>query len=86
MELRAKTATLAVAVMLTFAAMGFSQNITSMMVGDVTDSSGAAVPGADVTVTNQGTGTAAHTVTNAAGSYAVPNLLPGNYSVTCACV
>lgn len=82
MACKARIATLTIAIGLALAVMGFSQNITSVIVGDITDASGAAVPGADVTVTNQGTGISAHTLTNSAGSYSVPNLLAGTYTVT----
>jgi hypothetical protein len=82
MRCKAKTVILAIAIGLALPVIGFSQNITSMIVGDVRDSTGAVAPGADVTVTNQGTGISAHTVTDSAGSYSVPNLLAGTYSVT----
>jgi len=49
--------------------------------GTVMDSSGAAVPNAKVTVTNTQTGVAINTVTSSAGAYAVPQLVPGIYSV-----
>lgn len=50
--------------------------------GTARDSSGAVVPGVKVTVTNTGTGIAAKTVTNGAGVYVVPNLIPGKYVVS----
>lgn len=49
--------------------------------GTVTDSSGAIISNASVTITNQGTGQARQTTTNSAGTYAVTGLLPGIYSV-----
>ena len=58
------------------------QQIRGSIVGNVTDSSGAAVPGADVTVTNQGTGIAVKTTTGTAGTYTVPNLLAGTYQIS----
>ena len=82
MRCKAKTVILAIAIGLALPVIGFSQNITSLIVGDVRDSSGAVAPAADITVTNQGTGISAHTVTDSAGSYSVPNLLAGTYSVT----
>src|SRR5438132_1728072 len=60
----------------------YGQNIRGAIVGNVTDSSGAAVPGADVTVTNQGTGIAVRTTTGSAGTYTVPNLLAGTYQIS----
>jgi hypothetical protein len=50
--------------------------------GTVTDSSGAVVTGAAVTVKNQGTGVENHTTTSSAGTYAFSGLLPGIYSVS----
>jgi hypothetical protein len=50
--------------------------------GTVTDSSGAIVPGAQVTITNQGTSTTSHLVTGSAGTYVVNGLNPGKYTIT----
>jgi len=50
--------------------------------GTVTDTSGAVVPGATVTATNQQTGIASKTVSGDAGTYRIPGLIPGNYTVT----
>ena len=50
--------------------------------GTVTDPSGAAVPNAKVTVTNQATGVSSQTTTSASGGYTVGQLPPGNYTVT----
>jgi hypothetical protein len=49
--------------------------------GIVTDATGAAVPGARVTVTNRGTNAVRTTTTNEAGIYSVPSLVPGIYEV-----
>ncbi len=58
-----------------------AQNISSTIVGLVTDSSGAAVPGAQITVTNEGTGISNKTTADASGVYTVPNLQAGTYTV-----
>jgi hypothetical protein len=50
--------------------------------GVVTDTQGSAVPGATVTVRNEGTGVESVLVTNAAGAYSAPPLVLGTYSVT----
>lgn len=50
--------------------------------GTVTDPSGAAVPNAKVTVTNQATGVSSQTTTSVSGGYTVGQLPPGNYTVT----
>jgi hypothetical protein len=49
--------------------------------GLVTDQTGAVIPNASVVVTNEGTGVALSTVSNGAGLYATPLLIPGVYSV-----
>ena len=46
--------------------------------GNVTDPSQAAVAGATVTVTNQGTTLSRETVTNSLGEYTLPTLPPGD--------
>lgn len=50
--------------------------------GTVTDPSGAAVPGATVTLTSQETGLAKQTKTDSAGTYAIVALAPGHYIAT----
>src|SRR5215467_11912943 len=58
-----------------------AQVTTADIVGKVTDSSGAVVPGAQVTVTNLGTNITRSVVANETADYFV-NLLPvGRYSV-----
>ena len=49
--------------------------------GVVTDSSGAVVAGATVSVTNPETSVTRTAMTNSAGNYTFPSLLPGIYSV-----
>jgi hypothetical protein len=49
--------------------------------GTVTDSSGAMIPGAAVTATNEGTGVISKATTNSAGVYSFPRLLFGAYTV-----
>ncbi len=57
------------------------QGITGSITGTVTDSTGAAIPGAKVTITQTDTN-AVHTVTTSdAGTYTVPQLPPGHYKV-----
>lgn len=52
------------------------------IVGRVTDSSGAVVPGAQVTLTNSAKGLTATTATNASGSYQFPAISIGVYQVS----
>ena len=49
--------------------------------GRVTDSSGAVVPGATVTVTNTATNGTRNTTTNAEGLYTFPDVPPGLYGL-----
>src|SRR4051794_19967060 len=49
--------------------------------GTVTDSSGAAIPGASVTVTNTATRGTRETTTNADGLYTFPAVPPGSYEL-----
>jgi len=58
----------------------FAQVTTGSITGTVTDSGGAVVPGAKVTVTNTATGLSRVVETNAEGYYLVPNLPPGTYT------
>jgi hypothetical protein len=50
--------------------------------GSVTDSTGAIVAGASVTVTNTATGIQRVVQTNEVGNYSVPFLNPGTYDIT----
>jgi len=54
---------------------------TGALAGTVTDPSGASVAGAQVQVTNEDSGEVRTVTTGAAGSYVVPLLLPGRYTV-----
>ena len=47
----------------------------------VADTTGAGVPGAEITVTNVDTGVEFKTVTNDQGEFVAPNLIPGRYRV-----
>jgi hypothetical protein len=60
----------------------FAQQETATITGIVRDQSGAIVPNATVTITNVQTNITVKTETDAAGSYVVPSLRPGEYSVT----
>jgi Carboxypeptidase regulatory-like domain len=57
-----------------------AQTTTADVVGTVTDTSGAVVPGATVTMTNVGTNVSQTTVSNASGDYVFTLLQVGNYS------
>src|ERR1700681_5092347 len=55
---------------------------SSSIEGTVTDPSSAAVPGATITLLNQGTGIKITATTNGAGYYLFPSLPAGLFSVT----
>ncbi len=59
-----------------------AQTFRGTILGTVTDPSGAVVAGATVTVKNAGTGLTRTTQTSADGSYALPELPIGTYTVT----
>jgi Carboxypeptidase regulatory-like domain len=56
-----------------------AQTIRGALTGTVTDTTGAVVPGATVTVTNKATGISDSTASNAQGAYTFPLLQPGTY-------
>ena len=62
----------------------FAQKTTATIVGTVTDSSGAVVPGVNVTVKNEGTGFTRSNLTNTSGVYSFPELPLGTYTVEAA--
>jgi hypothetical protein len=61
----------------------FAQSVTAGDIsGAVTDSSGAIIPNASITVTNPATGATKTVTSGAAGEYRVSLLSPGSYKVT----
>ena len=58
------------------------QSVYGTVSGSVTDSTGAAVVGARVVAVNPDTRLTRETLTNSAGVYTLPTLLPGSYTVT----
>ena len=59
-----------------------AQSVRGAISGSVTDPSGALIPNATVTATNQGTGSKSVTHTTGAGVYRFPDLPIGTYTVT----
>ncbi|MGH9820481.1 MAG: carboxypeptidase regulatory-like domain-containing protein, partial [Pyrinomonadaceae bacterium] len=59
-----------------------AQGTTSRVTGIVTDTSGAAVAGATVTLTNEGTNASVSTQTGDSGSYTFDLIQPGRYQIT----
>ena len=58
-----------------------AQQVTGRLLGSVVDSSGAAVPNAAITITNQDTGVVRNTVSTSDGLYNDPQVPPGKYTV-----
>ena len=73
-------ASMFVATATTFA--GAQGSATSSISGVVKDSGGGVIPGATVVVTSNATTTKFETVTNSTGSYSVPPLPAGTYTVS----
>src|SRR5207245_4130834 len=69
------------AVLFAFAAPARAQVDTGSIVGTVSDESGAALPGATVTATQERTGLTVTVTTNDKGQYVLPNLKVGTYTV-----
>jgi hypothetical protein len=65
-----------------FASVSYAQVDTGAIVGTITDQSGAVVPGAKVTLTNEGTGFSTSTVSAADGIYTFSPVKLGTYTVT----
>ncbi len=59
-----------------------AQRVEGQISGTVVDPSGAAVPGATLTLTQQSVGFSTSTHTNETGAFVFPNLLPGKYKLT----
>ena len=59
-----------------------AQTVDTAIVGTITDSSGAAIPGATVVVSSSATGIKKQAVTGSSGDYTVNYLTPGSFDVT----
>ena len=59
-----------------------AQKITGDISGDIADTSGAVIPNAAVTAKNLGTDLTRTATTTSSGSYRIPDLPVGNYSVS----
>jgi hypothetical protein len=66
------------------ASAALGQVATGQISGRVTDTSGAVLPGVDITVTQTATGITRQTVTNESGQYTIPSLPLGPYRITAA--
>jgi hypothetical protein len=68
--------------LLVFAAVGANAQFKAGIQGTVTDETGALVSGANVTLTNKGTGKSQTATTSDEGFYRISGLGPGNYSLS----
>jgi hypothetical protein len=73
---------LALGILLVTARPAMGQAVNATLLGTVTDSSGAAVANAKVTITETNTGISRASRTNDSGNYVFPDLPPGTYTVT----
>ncbi len=74
-------AILAIVFLASFAGVLRAQTQLATVFGTVTDPSGAAIPGAQITIANQSTGWKRDTVTDTAGEYHLAGLPTGGYSL-----
>src|SRR5205807_7577698 len=79
---------LAVIVMLLclFSFCAYGQVSGGSVAGTIKDPTGAVVPGASITIQNQDTAVKHEQTSNRDGEYIVPNLQPGNYTISCSAV
>src|SRR5688500_11944756 len=80
-ELRAVLLTLALIFAFSSSAFG-QEEIMASISGQVTDSSGALVQNATVSIVNDETKTERKTTTSEEGTYTITNLVPGTYTLT----
>src|SRR2546425_10795666 len=76
-----KTTACLIVLLAGWALPAFAQRTTATIRGTVTDSTGAVVPGANVTAKSEETGFTRSTATNSAGVYSFPELPLGTYTV-----
>src|SRR5437867_12211010 len=67
---------------LCLSAAALAQIISSSIVGAVTDATGAVIPRASITLTNESTGIARQASSDESGVFVLPQLQPGNYRLT----
>jgi len=67
--------------LLAFSPSAFGQAVYGSIYGTITDSTGALVPGATITVTDETKGTSVNVQSNSAGEFTVEHLIPDVYDV-----
>jgi hypothetical protein len=71
-------------VFLLAAVTGFAQEFRATLAGRIVDPSGAAIPAAEVVLSNTGTGEAFRTSADATGNYTFALMKPGSYEISAA--
>jgi hypothetical protein len=69
------------ALLIALSGAGAQAQTTGTILGSVTDDSGAVIPGVEVTITNEGQGTSNVVSTQADGTYYLPNVAAGVYTI-----
>jgi len=64
-----------------FSPMAYGQAVYGSIFGTVTDNTGAAIPGASITVTDEGKGTSVTVVSNGSGEFTAEHLIPDAYDI-----
>jgi hypothetical protein len=67
---------------LALAPVAYAQEVRASITGNVTDPTGAPIPGAKITATNVKSNVSSGTETNSSGTYLTPFLSPGTYRLT----
>jgi len=78
---RAATLLMLVSILISISSFSLAQSSTGTIQGSVADAQGAVIPGAEVTITSQGTGRLSAVTTGGDGLFSVPTLEPGPYKV-----
>lgn len=81
-SIRPLLGTMFVLLALSFSQLLSGQAVNGTLLGTVTDTTGAAVPGAQVTATLTSTGNAHVSTSNGSGNYTFPDMQPGPYTIT----
>jgi hypothetical protein len=79
--MRGRFAKAAILACFLFGLNGHAQVVNATLSGTVSDSTGALIPGVEITATQSGTGVVSTVVTNESGTYRFPSLQPGTYQV-----
>ena len=79
--MKRKSASTLVFLLILLSSYAFGQSSNATVNGTVQDSSGAFIPGVTITSTNNSTGVVSSTISNEAGGYNLPGLLPGTYTI-----